>query len=191
MVKAANEKGRLVALLEKWAKELNVPAGAPVIPPKSVSAPIRADEGRRLPPAAPRLPRREHRPRGRLVARVPGGELPRASRATSGASCCRRRASRRKPGAAWDIDKDAAASFLRYFYPQAEDTTDRPADDDRAAVAEGNCDRLTDGVARGRVEGDLVMKRPFYPGRPNPGTVEAGVLGFMSWDTKGGNDPVV
>jgi hypothetical protein len=30
------------------------------------------------------------------------------------------------------------------------------------------------------------MNRPFYPGRPNPGTVEASVLGFMSWDTKGG-----
>jgi hypothetical protein len=30
------------------------------------------------------------------------------------------------------------------------------------------------------------MKRPFYPGRPNPDTVEAGVLGFILWDTRSG-----
>ena len=185
VVKAANEKGRLVALLEKWAKELNVPAGAPVVPPKSVSAPIRATKG-------------DDSLLLHLVSRgentgPEGGswrEFPAENYLELTSDQWRKLlpppGAEAKVGAAWEIDKDAAASFLRYFYPQAEDGTDRPETTIDRQSLKATLVELKDGVARARVEGGLVMKRPFYPGRPNPDTVEASILGFMSWDVKDG-----
>ena len=185
VVKATNEKGRLAALLEKWAKELKVPAGEPVIPPKSVSAPIRPTKGQDS-LLLHLVSRGENTgPEGGSWREFPAENYLELSReqwrkllppADGNAAA----------GATWEVDKDVAAEFLRYFYPQAEDTTDAPHTAIDRQSLKASVLEVKDGVARARIEGDLVMKRPFYPGRPNPGTVDATVLGFMSWDVGSG-----
>ena len=185
VVKAANEKGRLIALLEKWAKELNVPAGAAVVQPRSVSAPIRPTKGDDS-LLLHLVSRGENTgPEGGSWREFPAENYLELTRDQWRKLLPPARAEA-KAGVAWEIDKDVAASFLRYFYPQAEDTTDRPETTIDRQSLKATLIEVKDGVARARLEGDLVMKRPFYPGRPNPDTVEASVLGFMSWDLKDG-----
>jgi hypothetical protein len=185
VVKATNEKGRLAALLEKWAKELKVPAGGPVVAPKCVSAPTRpAKDGDSL--VLHLVSRGENTgPEGGSWREFPAENYLELSREQS-RKLLPPEGVQVKAGAAWDVDKDAAATFLRYFYPQAEDTTDAPLTTIERQSLKAKVLDVKDGVARARLEGDLAMKRPFYPGRPDPGTVEASILGFMSWDTKSG-----
>ena len=99
-----------------------------------------------------------------------------------------------KVGAAWDIDKDIAASILTHFYPQTEVCTAK--DDNLLSPTSKYQHRIDeqslkakviavqDNIVRVRLDGFVKLHHNFAPGRPDPNAfATANVLGFLEYDT--------
>jgi hypothetical protein len=83
------------------------------------------------------------------------------------------------------VDKAAAEAVLHYFYPQAEDPTDAPLTTIDRQTMRATVISADARSGKARIEGTLLMKRPFYPKRP-PDPVEASFVGYVAWDAASG-----
>jgi hypothetical protein len=87
------------------------------------------------------------------------------------------------PGTSWEADPELAARIMLRVHPQTEDTT---SDTNRSRI-ERQALRFsllsqTNDVARAWVDGELRMKRPFYPGRDDQNYVDARFAGVLEFD---------
>jgi hypothetical protein len=185
VVKATQENGRLlVELLERQAKAQHVTPGDPPVKPRTVST---------APPNAPAdalvlhvVSRGENTgPQGGSWREFPAEnwlvlkpDQWRAFLPPAGPAAAR-------PGSAWDVDKAVAESILHYFYPQAEDPSDAPLTTIERQTMRATVVSADAKGGKARIEGSLLMKRPFYPHRP-PDPVEATFVGYVTWDTASG-----
>ena len=87
-----------------------------------------------------------------------------------------------KPGATWVLDTPLTSKLLTNFYPPTEDTSS--ADRNRVERQELKLTMLPAqaGLTRARIEGNVKMKRTYYPDKPDDRFVEAAVLGFADFD---------
>jgi hypothetical protein len=85
-------------------------------------------------------------------------------------------------GTTWTLDAQIARKLLTNFYPQTEETdsTDRNQFVQQKLQLEVIS---SDGkLATARVDGQLVMKRSFYPGRNDLETIRASLIGFVTFE---------
>src|SRR5262249_1721503 len=82
----------------------------------------------------------------------------------------------------WDIDKDAAAALLRYFYPATE-TNHVSQNRIENLVLKGRVISVRDGVIRVRLSGQLRMKHTFYQ-KEDANAVAANLAGFFDFDSR-------
>jgi hypothetical protein len=88
-----------------------------------------------------------------------------------------------RAGTSWNLDKDLTTKLLTGFYPPTEDTTsaERNRFDQESLTA--TLLSTQKGIARVRIEGNLRMKRTFYPNKADDNFVNAALLGFMAFET--------
>lgn len=173
---SATQTEKLLAALEKTARELRTAPGDPVVRPASQSsAPFSYREDAVLHLTARGFNRGSWRefpaenwivlPRREWMRLLPPVGAPVAA------------------GQMWEVEPKLVTRLYHRFHPQTEDTTDDIA---RNRIEE---QRLT-GVVRS-IQGDRViawftgrlrMKRPFYPGRDDPNQVDAEIGGFAEFD---------
>jgi hypothetical protein len=96
-----------------------------------------------------------------------------------------------KVGSSWEIESGVAAKLLTHFHPQTED----PYDKDRNRIDQRSLKAtvisVQGGAARARLEGNLRMKRTFYPGKEDDKFVDATVIGYLDFDTGRNQTPTV
>jgi hypothetical protein len=85
-----------------------------------------------------------------------------------------------RAGQAWDLDRDAAARILTYFYPQTENNAAPTSRIEKLALR-AKVLSVEGGVVRARVDGTLRMSHVFYPGRKNAEPVDATVVGVLTF----------
>lgn len=86
-----------------------------------------------------------------------------------------------KAAQSWELDRDAAARVLTYFYPQTENnraTTDRI---ERLGL-KAKVLSVEGGRVTARVDGFVRMQHVFYPGRKDAQPVDATVAGVLTFD---------
>jgi hypothetical protein len=86
------------------------------------------------------------------------------------------------PGKSWDIDKEAAAALLTYFYPATENN-DISKNRIEQEVLKGRVISIKNGVIRVRLSGQLKMKHAFYH-KDDANVVEAGLAGYLDLDPR-------
>lgn len=89
-----------------------------------------------------------------------------------------------KVGSTWPLNDALTHKLLTNFYPQMEDhdsNVDRNRFDKASLVA--TVVSITGGKIQARLDGTLVMKRSFYPDRPDNNFVNATLLGWTVLDT--------
>jgi hypothetical protein len=87
-------------------------------------------------------------------------------------------------GTAWDIDKAVSSQLYKPFYPVTENndlSTNRISEQS----LRGTILSTKGGALRASLEGKLKMKHAFYPGRPDYNHVEATIIGYVDFTTKG------
>lgn len=84
------------------------------------------------------------------------------------------------PGKSWDVDKEAAAALLTYFYPATENN-DISKNHIEHQVLKGRVLSVRDGVMHVRLDGQLKMKHSFYH-KDDTNVVEASLTGFFDFD---------
>ena len=181
IVSQAARKGELEKRLLAGVEKLKTPEGKPLAEPAKQSAPPKAAEGSLVLHLVSRV---DHRgswgefPSENWIVLSPGDQakwLPPEA----------------KVGAAWAVDKAAAAKVLTHFYPQTE-TCDFAKD----AVEDGGHHHqikelamkatviaAEGGKARVRLEGEVKIKHTFYPRRDDDNHANAAVLGYADVDT--------
>ena len=85
-----------------------------------------------------------------------------------------------KPGATWEVDREAATRVLTHFYPQTENNDVRKNEIQHIAL-KATAVSTTDGVARARLDGSLRMIHPFYH-RKVDDVVVATVVGYVDFE---------
>jgi RNA polymerase sigma factor (sigma-70 family) len=86
-------------------------------------------------------------------------------------------------GRSYAIDAELTEHLLRSFYPQTENYDSTRSRIDRAELG-GRVLSREDGIVRVRLDGNLTMKRTFYPGREDDHLAEAILTGFLDYDLK-------
>ena len=84
-----------------------------------------------------------------------------------------------KAGATWEIDRGVATKVLTHFYPQTENNDVSRNRIDRVRVT-ATVVSVRDGVARARLDGELLMQHPFYH-KETPDMVDATVVGYLEF----------
>jgi hypothetical protein len=85
-------------------------------------------------------------------------------------------------GKSWDIDKEAAAEVLTYFYPATENNS-VPTERIEHQELHGRIISNRDGVIRVRLSGQLKMHHNFYY-KEDMSVVEAALIGFLDVDPR-------
>lgn len=85
-------------------------------------------------------------------------------------------------GKSWDVDREVATKILTHFYPQTENNDVRKNKIERIAL-KATVVTSSDGVARARLDGQLLMRHPFYH-KDTPDMVDATVIGYVDFDAK-------
>jgi hypothetical protein len=163
---------RLVGLLEKTIKRLNVAEGEPLVKAAPQSVAPRAEAGSLV---------------LHLTARPLGGGGSWDGVSENWIVLAPDEVKKLLPhgpvaaGTAWDLDRAVGATLLRPFYPVTENNDlsknriDRQVLKATVVSAEG-------GLVRARIEGSLKMKHTFYPGREDDNFVEATVAGYLDFE---------
>jgi hypothetical protein len=87
-------------------------------------------------------------------------------------------------GSTWEVDRDVAVKVLTHFYPQTENNDVRKNKIERAKL-KATVVSVEGGVARGRLDGDLRMRHPFYH-EDTPDMVDATVVGYLDFEPGAG-----
>lgn len=89
-----------------------------------------------------------------------------------------------KVGSTWSLNETITHKLLTNFYPQMEDH-DSNVDRNRfdKASLEATVVSISGGKIQARLDGTLLMKRTFYPDRPDDNFVNATLLGWAVFDT--------
>lgn len=184
IVAAACEEGRLARMLAAAVERFNVPAGKPVVEPRSQSTAPKSEPGSVVLHLVSRI---DHR--------YSWGEFPAENWIVLSADEARAFAPpRTEPGAKWPIDEDVAAKILTHFYPQTETchhAKDTLADGGhrhrivRQSLA-GEVIAVRDGIARIRLAGVVRLKHTFYPNKDDDNHAEAAIVGYADVDAKTG-----
>jgi hypothetical protein len=167
----AAQPDRLVAMLERVIRERKLVKGPTLIPPRTLSAP---------PPCEPgslvlHLTARGHGnswdgfPSENWIVLDPkqgAGMLP---------------VGEPEVGRAWDLRQDVATAILTHFYPQTENNDVSTHRFERRRLR-GTIESLHDGIAHARIEGEVRMTHPFYPGRRDGNIVDATVVGYLDFE---------
>ena len=87
-------------------------------------------------------------------------------------------------GSTWSLNEAITHKLLSDFYPQMEDH-DSKVDRNRydKASLDATVISISGGKIQARLDGTLVMKRSFYPDRPDDNFVNATLLGWVVFDT--------
>jgi hypothetical protein len=85
-------------------------------------------------------------------------------------------------GKSWDIDPEAAAKLLVYFYPATENNSVSTNRIDRQEL-KGRILSTANGLLRIRLSGKLKMKHTFYY-KDDSNVVEAGLIGILEMDPR-------
>ena len=91
-----------------------------------------------------------------------------------------------KPGLSWEIERSVTTRLFNYFYPATEDTfenqIDRNSIEEQALKA--TVVAVNGPLVRVRLDGHLLMSRPFYPRHPENrvGKVDATMIGYMEYE---------
>ncbi len=179
VVSKAIEKDTLLNMLNATVEKLGTKPGDPVVKPHPQSAPPEAPEGALV---------------LYLVARAAG------TGPTTGGSwhefpsenwivLNKDRWTKLLPNAkisvgdTWPMDKESAAIFLFYFYPQTEDTKDIPKNRIDEQSLKATVVSIDGATVHARLEGAMKMKHNFYPGREDNNFVEASLIGYIEFNT--------
>ena len=171
-VAEASRPGKLLALLRATAEDQKVAGGKTVVAPACQSTRPKCDDDALV---------------LHLTARRAGkgswGEFPSENWIVLDLSRCKALLppDKAEEGTSWDVDKEAAAKVLTYFYPQTEnnDVSTNRIDD---VALKATVTSVKDGVVRARLDGRLKMKHAFYPHRDDDKMVEASVVGYIDVD---------
>jgi hypothetical protein len=89
-----------------------------------------------------------------------------------------------KVGSSWSLNQPITRKLLANFYPQMEDH-DSNVDRNRfdKASLQATVVSVSDGKIQARLDGTLLMKRTFYPDRPDDNFVNATLIGWAVFDT--------
>jgi hypothetical protein len=85
------------------------------------------------------------------------------------------------PGTRYEVNPGVSVELLTHFYPQCENNDTRTTRFDRQTLR-GRVERVSNGVARVRLDGGVTMTHPFERTHPDPDHVEAEVTGFIDYD---------
>ncbi|MBI1792066.1 MAG: hypothetical protein HYR60_31455 [Acidobacteria bacterium] len=85
-----------------------------------------------------------------------------------------------RAGFTWTLDPRLSRKILTYFYPQTED----PDSTDRNQFLEQSLQLRALSPAMARIDGQLLMKRSFYPGRADLTLIRARLIGFVRIDPR-------
>jgi hypothetical protein len=184
IVSAACEEGRLAKMLASAVDRYKVPAGKPVVAPRSQSAAPKAEPSSLVLHLVSRI---DHR--------YSWGEFPAENWIVLAPDDVKAFAPPRvEVGANWTIDERTAAKILTHFYPQTEtcnhakDTLPDGGHQHRivrqsltsAVIA------VREGIARVRLTGDVRLKHTFYPNKDDDNQAEAKAIGYVDVDVKSG-----
>jgi hypothetical protein len=86
-----------------------------------------------------------------------------------------------KPGGTWEVREDVVTAILTHFYPQTENNDVATHRFERRTMT-GEILTVEGGVAWVRLEGELRMTHPFYPGREDGNVVRARVVGLLEFE---------
>jgi hypothetical protein len=162
---------RLVAMLERVIRRLELTLGPPLVPPRALSAPPTCETGSLV----LHLTARGHGnswdgfPSEDWIVLAPRdleGVLPRGEV---------------EAGRAWDVREDVATAILTHFYPQTENNDVSTHRFERRSLR-GTIETVTDGVVHARIEGRVRMTHRFYPGREDGNVVDATVVGYLDFE---------
>jgi hypothetical protein len=170
-VAEAAQTDRLVAMLERVIRERKLTKGPTLVAPRTLSAP---------PPSEPgslvlHLTARGHGnswggfPSENWIVLGPkqlAGLLP---------------IEQAEPGRAWDLRQDVATAILTHFYPQTENNDVSTHRFERLSLR-GTIESVRDEIAHARIEGEVRMTHPFYPGRADGNIVHATVAGYLDFE---------
>jgi hypothetical protein len=171
-VAEAAKTERLVGLLEKTIKQLNVAEGKPLVKPAPQSVAPRAEAGSLV---------------LHLIARPLGGGGSWDGVSENWIVLAPDEVKKLLPpgpvaaGTAWDLDRTVGATLLRPFYPVTENNDLSKNRIDRQ-VLKATVVSAAGGLVRARLEGSLKMKHTFYPGRADDNFVEATVAGYLDFE---------
>jgi hypothetical protein len=84
-------------------------------------------------------------------------------------------------GRAWDVREGVATAILTHFYPQTENNDVSTHRFERRRLR-GTIESVKDGMAHARIEGEVRMTHPFYPGREDGNIVAAKVIGYLDFE---------
>lgn len=89
-----------------------------------------------------------------------------------------------KAGSSWTLNQTITRKLLANFYPPMED---HDSNEDRnrfdKASLQATIVSVSDGKIQARLDGTLLMKRTFYPDRPDDNFVNATLIGWAVIDT--------
>lgn len=172
----------LLDMLNRAVKRLDVPAGEPVVKPKSQAA----------------CPDAEDQRNGGLVLHLvsraegtgPGGGSWHGFPGENWVVLSREEAAKFLPpaggAAAWEIDRAAASKVLTHFYPQTENNDVSTNRIDRVSLKATLLPNDGEATRRARIDGTLRMKHTFYPKREDNRFVDARIVGYLEFDPAAG-----
>jgi hypothetical protein len=181
IVSDAARPGQLQKLLEAAVAKLGTTEGKPLVPPAAQSAAPKAEPGSLVCHLVARV---DHRgswgefPSENWVVLRPEDQ---AAFVPPGAA---------DAGATWEIDRQAAARLLTYFYPQTEtcncalDAVEGGPHQHRIEqlALKGRVVSVQGETVLARLEGGVKIKHTFYPKRDDDNRAEATVLGYVEFD---------
>jgi hypothetical protein len=184
----ATKPDRLLEVLERTVKKLNVKPGEPLLKPapKSVAPPAEKDAlvlhltARYLTRKGDDYVRMQPvlgTDRSSQWSALPSEDWITLSRADWTKLLPAKEA---HAGDSWRWDKDVAKKLLDHFYPPTENTDVRKNRIDQQAL-KATVLSIKDGVVRARIDGNFKMKHPFYHKDTNE-FIEANLIGFMDFD---------
>jgi hypothetical protein len=183
IVSEAAKPGKLRALLEETAKKLGTAEGKALIAPTSQSKPPKTEDTDLV---LHSISRYDHR--------GSWAEFPAENWIVLKEADAKKLLPTGAPqvGTAWDVNADAAARILTYFFPQTEtcdvahdvDPNGRHKHQIKQLALRGKVLSVDGDVARARLDGMVRIKRKFYPGKEDDNHVDASVLGYVEFDAR-------
>jgi hypothetical protein len=185
----AAKPDRLLEMMERTIKKLNVAAGKPLAKPAAQSSPPQAEKGALVLHLTARYLVRK----GDDYVRVQPllgterssqwGYLPSEDWLVLGQSEWTKLlpSGAVREGTSWEWDKEVSAKLLTHFYPPTENTDNRKNRIDQQ-VLKATAVSVANGVVRARIEGSLKMKHSFYH-KDTSEFVEAALVGYLDFET--------